>query len=163
MCPYFRVASQQVYVATYVSVSESRHKILGGFDTHCKGRWERSGPEIHDGDCTQRPPYVYYTYLQGLKCAMVLLRSMIVLLLATVIIKIGILSPAGVCGTTENCLWRPVRLQLSAAIPWPCGAASKDFRRAVACAANGPRTHGGKGGHAAGQLKPYDDNTHQQI
>ena len=48
---------------------------------------------------------------------MVLLRSMLFLLLAAVIIKIGILSPVGACGTTEKYLW-PVCLQLSAAIPW---------------------------------------------
>ena len=69
--------------------SESRNKTLGGFDTHCRSRWERSGPEIHDGDCTQRLHYVCYVYLQGLKYAMVLMRGMLVLLLATVIIKIA--------------------------------------------------------------------------
>ena len=43
-------------------------------------------------------------YLQGLKYAMVLMRGMLVLLLATVIIKIGILHPLGACGTTEKML-----------------------------------------------------------
>ena len=43
-------------------------------------------------------------YLQGLKYAMVLMRGMLVLLLATVIIKMGILHPLGACGTTEKML-----------------------------------------------------------